>query len=193
MKAGWAWIVVALTACSSPASETVEAPEETRAVAAAAKPVAAPGAVAAEAPITLAPDGLAIAGTKRVAFAIARSSAEQMAGKALGEPLERGSSSECGAGTIDYTTYKGDLQLTFQDDKFVGWTINAGQSLYKTAKGIGIGSPRQSLDAAYPDVTVEDSSLGLLFGASGFVGTLDQDGIEGIVTGIWAGTVCLID
>lgn len=43
-------------------------------------------------------------------------------------------------------------------------------------------------------MTVEDSSLGLLFGAGdGLTGTLDIDGIDGLVTNIWAGTVCLID
>ena len=83
--------------------------------------------------------------------------------------------------------------MTFQDGKFVGWTINSAASPLRTAKGIGVGSPRQSLDSAYKDVLVEDSSLGLLFGADGLTGLLDQDGIEGIVTGLWAGTVCLID
>jgi hypothetical protein len=193
MKAGW-FCVVALAACSSPASETVAAPKETRAdiAAAAEKPVASPAPAAAKASATLAPDGLLVAG-KLIPFDIPRASAELAIGTVQGAPRDKGSSSECGAGTVDYTSYRDDLQLTFQDGKFVGWTINSAESPLRTAKGIGIGSPRQSLDAAYKDLTVEDSSLGLLFGTSGLVGILDQDGIEGIVTGIWAGTVCLID
>jgi hypothetical protein len=87
----------------------------------------------------------------------------------------------------------GGLQLTFQDGKFAGWTINAAASPLRTAKGIGVGSTRQELDAAYTDLTVEDSSLGLLFSSGQLTGLLDIDGIEGLVTDIWAGTVCLID
>jgi len=194
MKAGWVCIAT-LAACSSPASETVAAPKETPAViaAATAKPAAeAPVPAAAEAPLTLAPDGLLVSG-KLIPFGIPRASAELAIGNVQGGQRDKGSSSECGAGTINYTSYKDDLQLTFQDGKFVGWTINSAASPLKTAKDIGIGSPRQSLEAAYKDVIVEDSSLGLLFSSGDLVGNLDQDGIEGVVTGIWAGTVCLID
>lgn len=193
MKAGWVCIVAALAACSSPASETVAALKEPPAPATATeKPAEMPARAKAKATAILAPDGLVLAG-KLVPFGIPRASAELALGNVQGAPLEKGSSSECGAGTVDYTSYKDDLQLTFQDGQFVGWTINTAESPLKTAKGIGAGSPRQSLDAAYKDVMVEDSSLGLLFGADGLTGLLDQDGIEGIITGIWAGTVCLID
>jgi len=198
MKAGWAYIMVALTACSSSANETVAAPDEPpMRTASATKSVAAP-TPATKAALTLVPDGLSIVeaptGKARlIPFGTSRGSAELTVGRAQGAQERTGTSFECGAGTIDFTSYKGDLQLTFHDDKFVGWTINSGDSPLKTAKGIGVGSPRQSLDAAYKDVTVEDSSLGLLFNAGGLVGILDQDGIEGIVTDIWAGTVCLID
>lgn len=193
MKAGWACILVALAACSSPASETVAAPKEMPAkVVATATPAEAPAPAATKAVATLAPDGLLVAG-KLIPFGVPRANAELAIGNVQGVQLRKGSSSECGAGTIDYTSYKDHLQLTFQDGKFVGWTINGAESPLRTAKDIGIGSPRQSLDAAYPDVSAEESSLGLLFSAGGLVGLLDQDGIEGIVTDIWAGTVCLID
>ena len=192
MKAGWVWIMVALAACSSPASETAAAPKQAAIKSApVSKPPKAPSA-APKAVTTLAPDGLVVAG-KLIPFDIPRADAELAIGNVQGAQVGKGSSSECGAGTVDYTSYENDLQLTFQDGKFVGWTINGTASPLRTAKGIGLGSPRQSLDAAYDDATAEDSSLGLLFSAGGFVGILDQDGIEGIVTDIWAGTVCLID
>jgi hypothetical protein len=193
MKTGWTCLLVALAACSSPTSETRAAPKDAPAKASAvAKPAEAPAPAATKPVLTLAPDGLLLAG-QLAPFGIPRASAEVAIGKVQGAPLRTGSSDECGAGTIDYTSYKDDLQLTFQDGKFAGWTVNAARSPLKTAKDIGIGSPRQSLDAAYKDVVVEDSSLGLLFNTGGLVGLLDQDGIEGIVTDIWAGTVCLID
>lgn len=189
MKAGRVCIVAALAACSSPASETVAAPKEDPAKATATE---TPAPAATKAVPIVAPDGLLVAG-KLIPFGIPRASVELAIGNVLGLPLEKGLSSECGAGTVEYTGYGNDLQVTFQDGKFVGWTINAAESPLKTAKGIGVGSPRQSLDAAYKGVIVEDSSLGLLFSSGDLVGTLDQDGIEGIVTGMWAGTVCLID
>lgn len=188
-----------LTACSSPKSEAVTAPKETPSTEAASAPTPTESVTpaATKAALVLAPDGLSIAeaasGKPRlVRFGIARASAERAIGLVQGQPLEQGSSSECGAGTIDYTSYKDDLQLTFQDDTFVGWTINGAESPLRTGKGIGIGSTRQDLDAAYK-ILVEDSSLGILWGVDDLVGLLDQDGIEGLVTGIWAGTVCLID
>lgn len=142
--------------------------------------------------IELAADGLLVRG-KLLPFGTPRPSAESAIGGIQGSEGTRDSSTECAAGLVDYTAYGDSLQLTFQEGKFVGWTINGSASPLRTAKGIGIGSPRQSLDAAYPDVIVDDSSLGLLFSVGDLVGLLDQDGIEGIVTDIWAGTVCLVD
>lgn len=199
MKAAWVWAALMLAACSSPASETAVAPKETAdkaAVAAAtAEPTAAPAPAKTSATLTLAPDGLAIveAGkAKLVPFGIPRASAELMIGNVQGDQLGKGSSSECGAGTVDYTSYRDDLQLTFQEGKFAGWALNGAKSPLRTAKGIGVGSTRQELDAAY-QVIVEDSSLGLLWSNGDLVGTLDIDGIDGLVDNMWAGTVCLID
>jgi len=196
MKTAWVWVVTMLAACSSPASET-ETPEGTTGETAAAAPAATAAPAKTTAALTLAPDGLSIVETppgkaRLVPFGIPRASAELMVGSVQGEQLGKGSSAECGAGKIDYTSYRDDLQLTFQENKFVGWTINGGESPLRTAKGIGVGSTRQQLDAAYK-VDVEDSSLGLLFSTGDLVGLLDIDGIDGLVTSIWAGTVCLID
>lgn len=199
MKAAWLCLLATLSACSPPADETARRPGTTTAPA--AEPVVASPApvkrVRAETPLILAPGGLLVAvhddKMQLLPFGTQRDKAEAAVGVVLAPPMKRGSSSECGAGTVDYTQLGNGLQMTFQDDRFVGWTINGAASPLKTAKGIGLGSPRRSLDAAYGDVTVEDSSLGLLFGAENLVGILDQDGIEGIVTDIWAGTVCLID
>lgn len=186
-------LLLTLAACSSP--DTTAAPGEKKDAAAAPLAVA-PGAAASPAKtastLVLAPDGLIVDG-QLVRFDVPRASAELAIGHVQGKQLGRGSSSECGAGTVDYTRYRDDLQLAFQDGKFVGWTINGGKSALRTNKDIGIGSPRQSVDAAYPDAIVDDSSLGLLFSTGDLVGIFDQDGIEGIVTDIWAGTVCLVD
>lgn len=185
-------ILLTLAACSSP--EPPAAPVEK----AKAEPIAAAAPVAQSVPAKATPTllldsgGLILNGTL-LRFGIPRADAERAVSKIQGKSLNQGSSDECGAGLVAYTGYRDDLQLAFQEDKFSGWTINGAASPLRTAKGIGIGSPRQSLDAAYPDVLVDDSSLGLLFSTGDLVGLLDQDGIEGIVTDIWAGTVCLVD
>lgn len=207
MKAAWICAVTLLAACSSPASETTPQPDKPAAQAAAetvTRPKPPTPRVRVETPLILAPDGLLVAdhaGKMRLLpFGTERNKAESAVAIIVGTPVTRGSSDECGAGKVDYTTLRDgntgrrdSFQMTFQDDTFAGWTINTADSTLKTAKGIGIGSTRQELDAAYKDLTVEDSSLGLLFGSTGLTGLLDQDGIEGLVTDIWAGTVCLID
>jgi hypothetical protein len=200
MKMGWVCVAVVLTACSSPASETAA---ETKAVLAEASTAPTPPEAPAPAPkaekseLLLAPGGLSIVErpsgkASLIKFGIPRASAELMIGNVQGDQQGKGSSSECGAGTVDYTSYKDDLQLTFQDGKFVGWATNGAKSPLRTAKGIGVGSTRRELDAAYK-ILVEDSSLGLLWSTGDMVGTLDIDGIDGLVDNIWAGTVCLID
>jgi len=201
MKAVWVCTATLLAACSSPASEPAPQRDEPVVHAAAetvSKPQPPPERARVETPLILAPDGLLVANhagkMQLVPYGTPRIEAESAVAVIVGTPVTRGSSSECGAGTVDFTDLRNDsLQMTFQDGKFVGWTINAAASPLRTAKGIGIGSTRQELDAAYKDLTVEDSSLGLLFSSGNLTGLLDQDGIEGLVTDIWAGTVCLID
>lgn len=187
-------LLLTLAACSSSGTPQPPAKEEKARdhSTVGAKPVVKASPASNPMAIELAADGLLVRG-KLLPFGTPRPSAESAIGDIQGSEGTRGSSSECAAGLVDYTAYGDSLQLTFQEGKFVGWTINGSASPLRTAKGIGIGSPRQSLDAAYPDVIVDDSSLGLLFSVGDLVGLLDQDGIEGIVTDIWAGTVCLVD
>jgi hypothetical protein len=199
MKAAGISVAALLAACSSPSGESASNPVEPTARTVAetvAKPLPPTPRVRVETPLMLAPDGLLLADhagkMQLLPFGTERIKAESAVAIIVGTPVTRGSSSECGAGTVDYSNLRDGLQMTFQDNKFVGWTINAPDSPLKTAKGIGIGSTRQQLDAAYT-VDVEESSLGLLFSTGALVGLLDQDGIEGLVTDIWAGTVCLID
>ena len=195
LKVATAAMLLLLGACSSPSSEPGTGPAQKTSQPAPAAADAPPSELSSPKPapaVLLSPDGLVAAG-RLLRFGIPRAEIEAEISAAQGAATDRGSSSECGAGTIDFTSYKDGLQLTFQDGKFAGWTINAAASPLKTAKGIGIGSTRQELDAAFADLTVEDSSLGLLFSSGDLTGLLDIDGIEGLVTDIWAGTVCLID
>lgn len=192
-------IALAATACSQKAEQPAAnstTPAAAPSAAAAASPTATPTAAAVA--INLAPEGLSLVdpatgNARTIAYGAPRATIEGAVTAALGEPTERGHSAECGAGAMDFTTYKGDLQLTFQEGKFIGWTINRGPAEgLATASGIGIGSTRAAVEKAY-DITVEEGSLGILFSAGSLAGILDGTGKDAKVTDIWGGTVCLID
>ena len=99
---------------------------------------------------------------------------------------------ECGAGPMEIAEFPNGLSLLFQEGRFVGWSIDGrtGNRLATTA-GIGTGSTRAELDAAYPGATIEESTLGQEFGADGIGGLLDGAGPDARVTALWAGTTCM--
>ena len=106
-------------------------------------------------------------------------------------PADRGTASECGAGPLDYSAWADGLTLYFQDGRFAGWALDerAGGA-HATASGIGPGSTRRALEAAY-DPNIEQSSLGMEFSAEGLSGVLDGSGLEARVTALWAGVSCV--
>lgn len=195
-----ATIALAAVACSPKADQP--AANSANAAAPAGTPAAAASdnatEPAAKVLVNLAPDGLSMVdpdtgNARMIAYGVPRATIEGAVTVALGEPTERGTSKECGAGAMDFTTYKGDLQLTFQEGKFIGWTINRGPAGgLSTASGIGIGSTLAEVKKAY-DVTVEDGSLGILFSSGALAGIVDSKSDTAKVTDIWGGTVCLID
>lgn len=190
-----------VAACSSPRPAPV-ANDATAADASMSRALPAPDASAAPVAsvplINLAPEGLSFVDSasgkaRMIAFGAARETIETATIAAAGKPSERGTSKECGAGAMDFTTYADGLQLTFKEGKFIGWTINHKPSMtFATASGIGVGSTRAELDTAY-DASVEDGSLGITFAAGDLSGVLDGQGPKAVITDIWAGTVCIID
>lgn len=84
------------------------------------------------------------------------------------------------------------IDLTFNDAGFAGWTADpqAGDKGLKTASGIGVGSTRAALDAAYKP-QVAESSLGLEFNVDALDGILSSDKPDGTVTDLWAGETCV--
>ena len=141
--------------------------------------------------VVLAPDGLGVAGSARVAFGTARAAATKAIAGALGKPIEEGDSQECGAGPLGFASFRGGLGLYFQDGRFVGWDLDGRDGgRFATAQGIGIGSTRKQLDAAYK-VAIEDSTLGIEFDAGGLSGLLSMREPNGEVTNLWAGATCI--
>jgi hypothetical protein len=106
----------------------------------------------------------------------------------LGKPLA-GRNEECEAGPLDYARWDGALTLYGQDGKFAGWFADGTSGTIATAAGVGPGTTRQDLEAAYA-VEVFESSLGTEFTAGALSGLLDSPHPDSPVTAFWAGTSC---
>ena len=163
-------------------------------------PKAAPANIAnaaevAEPAVNLAPDGLSLVlptgATRQVTFGMPRDAATRAIAAALGSPIEEGDDQECGAGALSFASFRGGLGLYFDGGKFVGWDLDGrdgGQ--FATAAGIGIGSTRKQLESANA-IKVEDSTLGVEFGAGDLSGLLSSRDPDGEITNLWAGRRCI--
>lgn len=112
----------------------------------------------------------------------------------LGEG-EEGEQPDCPPGPATFAHFgdpESGLLLTLQDDALVGWSIDEGSEL-TTADGVGIGSTRAEIDAAYGPVEVlTDSTIGIeVFIEGGISALLDADASDGAVTALWAGVNCI--
>ncbi len=107
-------------------------------------------------------------------------------------PAAKGANKDCGAGPVDYATWPDGLSVVFQHNRFVGWGIDSlGSGALSTASGVGPGSTRENLEAAYADVSVLQSSLGTEFTAGGFSGLIDGSKASSRITHMWAGISCV--
>ncbi len=123
-----------------------------------------------------------------IAFGTARDAV--MAALAFRDPPDTGRQEECGAGPLDYAAWPDGLKLYFQQGKFAGWALDRRASgALSTASGIGPGSSRAELEAAYA-VKVAQSTLGTEFTAGALSGLLDGPARDGSVSNMWAGTSC---
>ena len=177
---------------AQPEDSLVEDPVNTAAPPPAASPPAAP--TMAEAP-ALAIDGEGLrlfnpanGAARPLPFGTARSIVlTALAGR--GVP-DLGTQTECGAGPLDFATWRDGLKLYFQAGKFTGWALDRRAArAVTTAAGIGLGSSRAELEAAYA-IAVVQSTLGTEFTAGGLAGLLDGPGPRASITNLWAGTSC---
>ena len=86
----------------------------------------------------------------------------------------------------------GALIVTFYKGRFSGWTLDQGGKI-GTDRDIVIGSARAAVRRAYPDMSVDNGSLGVMFtterGVSGF---FDADRPGARVIGLFAGETCIV-
>ena len=106
----------------------------------------------------------------------------------------RGRNEECGAGPLDMATWPDGLTVMAQDGRFVGWSLtrgtgNAGSDGPATMAGIGLGSTRRELEAAYV-ADIRKTTLGQEFAAGDLFGVLDGSGPSARITALWGGTSC---
>lgn len=187
-------LVSLLAACGRPAEESTPA-----APAAPATPVApanpAPSAAAGPS-VALDQEGLRLVvesgSTRLVAFNTPTADTVSALSAALGAPADRSVNSDCGAGPTEFVSWPNDLDALFMDGKFVGWSLGSkADGKVTTLDGIGVGSTRQDLTAAFADLKVEETTLGIEFSAGDISGILDKDGPAGKVETLWAGTSCV--
>lgn len=159
-------------------SPTTAARHDVPQASAPASPAARP-AEAAPAP-TLSGNGLG----PGLAFGVKQAQAVAAAAKAFGAPTGKEHNGECGEAPRDFVSFH-DLQLAFQDGRFVGWSLGGATPKLRSAGGLAIGAPRAVLGGAQVD---EEGSLGPEFEVDGVGGILDAKGAR--VEALWAGAVC---
>lgn len=186
-------LLLGLAACGQPASETPAAPVEP-----AAAPPPAPAPVAAgQAAVALDAGGLMIVmkdtgSSRMIDFGLPKAQVVGIVTNVAGAPTPESTNSECGAGPVQFIGYPDGLTLLFQEDRFVGWSLDkdaAGKQ--STMSGVGVGSTRADLAAAYSGVQVSETSLGQEFSAGGLYGVLDGPSPAAKIEVMWAGTSCV--
>lgn len=176
-------VLVALVACGGDGDDRPQvAPEST---------TSAPS-VARE--LRVEPDGLLVR-EDRLPFGTEGAVAIDIVREALRTEDEQGEQPDCPAGPATFARFgdlDGGLPLTLQEGALVGWSISQGSPLTTTA-GIGIGSTKADVDAAYgPTEVVPDSTIGIeLFLENGLSVLLDADAPDGTVIALWAGINCI--
>lgn len=190
-------LLLAIAGCGQPAPETPAAP---------AAPASPPAATAASAPAPVAAGEAAVAldagglmivmkdtgSSRMIDFGLPKARVAAIVTNVAGAPTPESTNSECGAGPMQFIAWPDGLTLMFQEDRFVGWTVNKdGAEKQSTMSGIGVGSTRSDLLAAYSGVQVSETSLGQEFSAGGLYGVLDGPGAAGKIEVMWAGTSCV--
>lgn len=104
----------------------------------------------------------------------------------LGAPVEQGENADCAA---KYARWENGLTVWFANGRFAGWSLDRGSRL-TTVNGIGLGTTRAELHAAY-NLEVVRSSLGEEFTIGGMAGLLESAAPDARVQHLWAGQTCI--
>lgn len=130
--------------------------------------------------------------SRMIDFGLPQAQVVDIVSNVAGAPAPESTNTECGAGPVQFVAWPDGLTLLFQERRFVGWSLDkdaAGRQ--STMSGVGVGSTRSDLLAAYSGVQVSETSLGQEFSAGGLYGVLDGPGEAGKIEVMWAGTSCV--
>ena len=202
-------VAAVLTGCSRESAPADSSPPARQApvsatpsptpVAAPADP--APSAIPASAPLKLALSGEGLdfvterGSVRHLVFGTPAAQAIDAVSQAYGGGApQRGRNEECGAGPLDMATWQDGLTMMSQDGRVVGWSVSRGAADggnvgLATMAGIGIGSTRRELEAAYT-ADIRETTLGQEFAAGDIFGLLDGTGPSARITAMWAGASC---
>ncbi len=145
--------------------------------------------------LALSGEGLQLVGdqtgsTDTLAFGSEMDLVENAVTSILGEPLETGENSECGSGPQTITQWPRGLVLHAANGEFIGWSARPDtDETLTTMAGVGIGSTRSDLEAAYT-VEVFESTLGTEFSTGELSGILASTETDAVIENLWAGTTC---
>ena len=191
-------LALPIAACGSGSSPEAGSRPDANA-ASAAQPAPGPSADGArpaerEVAVNLDPEGVRLVepesgASSLLSFGTARSQAVAVLDRGFGAaPEEQTLNAECGAGPILHVRWRNGFVGLFQEDDFLGWTVlEPGLS---TADGIGIGSPRTTVESSRT-IEVEETTLGTEFSAGDLGGLFESAAPDAPVTALWAGLTCL--
>ena len=156
-------------------------------------------AVAARASLALDAEGLRLVApdtgrTTLLAFGAERGQVEQAVQRAIGISPDRFTGEECPAGPTQFARF-GELQLAFQDDRWIGWALN-GEDKHTTLDGIGIGTTRREAEASRAVTAIPESTLGDEFvlaspeQETAIGGMFSGPGGDARIEYLWAGVAC---
>lgn len=198
MRYAACFLILTLAACGGPSGEAEQAAEPPPAEVGDATPADTIDAPQAEVVISLDGEGLRfviaeLGRARPLSFGADREAVERAVGNVTDTDPSRDSNVECPAGAVEFSHY-GDLTLNFQDDKFVGWSIDEASDL-TTMNGIGLGSTRAELDVSGTTIEQADSSLGteIMIGGpeNGVSALMAGSGRNARVVNMWAGVNCI--
>ncbi len=187
--------LIATVALSSAACGGTEAATPVPAVTVTVTETATPSENAAENTFALAEAGLTVTvdGTVHdLPYGTARAEVDALVEQVLGAPTDEFFSEECPAGPATQVGYVGGLELVHQDGAFAGWGLDAGtNAAFMTPAGVGIGTSRADVEAAYPGVDIFESTLGTEFFTGEVAGVFDADADGDPVFVMWSGVACV--
>lgn len=109
---------------------------------------------------------------RTVAMGAPQGEAVAAVSQALGQPRETGTMEECGAGAMDYAIWDRGFEMMFQGGALAGWQSTADD--LNTARDIHAGSSVEDLRAAYPEVEIQETTVGWAFIIGDIYGLLDE-------------------